>query len=204
MNAMGYSRVSAMSRLRYALEPSGPTRLELVYEGPERGVRVFLDGAPIHTFANTKDLRRGATIALPEGGQLSLRQKAFGGLDVRRNGIPVPGCDSDVKFVLGTAARWMFWIGGVGLAVDVERLVRFAYGSPTWLFSAVQAFSDVVFLGLAALTRGGARWALGVGTAMMLVSAILSWPLIGSLVVTALDVFLFAFLAQRLAVTSNR
>jgi hypothetical protein len=168
----------------------------------QSGIRVFVDGVLQHNFENAHSLRKGADLALADGSRLSVRMMALASLDVRRDGVPLPGSDSDRRHSLSVAASLMFWIGGIMLAFELETIVRKVNRDLDFTFAGVQALGDVVFLCLGVLTKRGARWALGVAVTMALVSTVVSWVDHRGVVSTIWQGFVFALLAQRFAATS--
>lgn len=103
-----------MPTKRFALEPSGPIRLEVQW-----GATIFtpctvrLDGYVITTFP-FKELRQGKTIRLPDGSSLYLKPGSFGGLHILRDEAPLPGAAPDRPQMVVGYIVFLSAIGGIG------------------------------------------------------------------------------------------
>ena len=191
-----------MNRRQLPLDRNGATRIEVVWDSGGEDARVFFDGAQVHQFPNPASFMRGAIVALPDGSELRVRLRGFVGLDVRRNGVALPGSDMDPAFVLNRTSSLMFMIGGIGLAFEAEKFIR-ATSDDERLFFGFQAMGDVVFLLLAFLTKRGSRFALGVAVVMVLVSFGFSFSFHRGIVATIWSGCVFAILAQRFSASEK-
>jgi hypothetical protein len=111
-----------MPTLRYALEPNGPKRLELAWEGQYRNFVVKLDDQVIGQVAGQKALSAGHTLPLPDGSSLTLKTTGSAlanELRVLRNGQPVPGSASDPTVRLRNTYQIIFFIAGVNLVLGL-------------------------------------------------------------------------------------
>lgn len=82
-----------MPKRRFALEPDGPERLEITWEGGwflvAANVRVKLDGKEIAVFPSPEVLRSEQMVILPDGTNLTLCWTGSSNFVVRRDGTDV-------------------------------------------------------------------------------------------------------------------
>jgi len=143
----------------FPLDRGGPERLTLSWEGPYGDARAALDGVDCASFDTAKLRRRGDTVALPDGSKLFVRVRGLLGLEVRRDGVALPGSDFDPKIVLRNAGILLVVIGGpIDAMTDAVRVSRGGpIGWPVWL--------DGAMLVLGVATALGLRFALALGAA---------------------------------------
>ncbi len=167
----GESLESRGVELEYVLDPGGPLRVRLSWERLDH-VQVFVDGVTVHAFTSREATRKGATIPMPEGAPLTVRFRSFGGFDLRRRGVPLPGSAAS----LGAAGQLLFVIAAVGLGLNlVGLLLHYPLGSRAQALSLLQIPEDLAFFGLAALTVRGSRWALRLAIAIWLLGGLVGW-----------------------------
>src|SRR5215813_13800305 len=63
----------------FALNPGGAKRLKVTYAWNLNNAEVFFNGKKIGSFATKADFQRGATFALPNGSNLSVRFGSMAG-----------------------------------------------------------------------------------------------------------------------------
>lgn len=118
-----------------ALDPAGSQQLAISWSGSWRNVEIQLDGALIGRIETAKQLRAGATFALPDGDTLQLKLEypltGVGELHVTRNGVPVPGSAGDPLELVAGAAYPLYFVG----ALDVSLGLLAELGQVTWLRS---------------------------------------------------------------------
>ena len=137
----------------FALEPGGPKRLKITYNGKLTNAEVLLDGQQIMAFSSKPDFLRGTTCKLPDGSALTVRYGPVEGLPVLkgvhviRNGAPLPGSAADPVprwawvFIIACALIPVVTLGGgipaligfagVGGALSVSRLDRWSVAMRT-------------------------------------------------------------------------
>jgi len=111
-----------MPKQSYALEPNGPKRLEISWKWMWKNIEVALDGQLLGTIPDRKALRQGQTFQLPDGSPLHVQfvqGLATSGLNVTRNGRPLPGAVGDPGQRLKLAYGVLFFIGGLNLLLGL-------------------------------------------------------------------------------------
>ncbi|NUM46347.1 MAG: hypothetical protein HUU38_16720 [Anaerolineales bacterium] len=112
-----------MPKRRFALEPDGPERLEISWEGGwflvVANVRVKLDGKEIAVFLSPEILRSEQVVMLPDGTNLTLCWTGSSNFLVRREGVdlsslfhPKRKLKNDSHFLIifgGTSVIWFIW-----------------------------------------------------------------------------------------------
>jgi hypothetical protein len=192
-----------MDRKQFPFEPDGPVRVEITLPPKLEEVQVFVDGALVHTFFGGVTFMRGAAIALPDGTELTVRMRGFLGIDVRRDGKPLPGSAMDRVSSLRAAGQMMLLVGATSLALDLEHLLHYPRGFPR-TYAVLETIGDLAFVGLALLTRRGARWALGLAVVTCLGGLALRWQTNRGLFTLLGQLLLFAFLARHFAATDGK
>jgi hypothetical protein len=154
-----------MPTKKFALEDEGPKRLELSWTGMFKNVDVRLDGASIGVVPDRAAMKEGRVFTLPDGSSLSLKlqQSAYNpGLEVLRNGLPLPGSDADPRTQVKVSAQLIYFIAALnallGVAVvvfDVEALRAMAGPNGIGAFFMAALYSVLAFF-----TMGGSPWAL--------------------------------------------
>lgn len=112
-----------MPKRRFALEPDGPERLEISWEGGwflvAANVRVKLDGKEIAEFPSPEVLRSEQMVMLPDGTNLTLCWTGSSNFVVRRDGTDVSALfhpkrklkNGSQFFIIwgGTTVIWFIW-----------------------------------------------------------------------------------------------
>ena len=153
-----------MPTVRFAMERSGPKRLEVSWKFGWKEFQVRLDGAPMGSAEGKSELQAGREFELPDGSRLHVQLTKQ--LQLTRNGKPVPGSAGDPMAILKMSYGLIFFIGGANLVVGV---LAEAMGDST--FSAVFGWPDAVvgalFVGLGLFVRRRSTIALGVAVALL-------------------------------------
>lgn len=151
-----------MPTLRYALEPNGPKRLELAWEGAYDQFTIKLDEQEIGRVPDRKALAAGHQFPLPDGSTLMVRAAGTAlanELRVLRNGQPLPGSATDPEIRLRNVYQVLYLIGGINVALGL--LAGLGVAAVTGLgFTAGSAILGVVYLGLGGRVSGRSRLAL--------------------------------------------
>lgn len=143
-----------MPNRKLAIEPGGVRRLEIDWSLFSRKRTIILDGYVIGEITYG-ELRKGKTIALPDGSSLKVHQTSKWGvaeLQVTRNGAYLPDSDSDPQHRLERTVAVIFWIAGLNIAAGVLFFItldtRYSYKYDYGLF-------DVIGFVLTGLIYGG-------------------------------------------------
>ena len=156
-----------MPKKQFAFEKGGSKRLKLSWGAYSKNLKIELDGEYLAA-CRGRELKAGKEFPLPDGSRLSVRMTKMSGLDVRRNGKPVPGSGSDPATVLKVASGIIFFIGGGNLLVGalaffIEQLAEVVGGEiGGWLTLLL----GMVFLVLGFFVRGRSAVALGLAVAL--------------------------------------
>ncbi len=160
-----------MPRHAYAFEPNGTKRLELSWGLFWKNFTISLDGQQVATL-QPADVKQGHEVPLPDGTTLRVQLKrgfANAGLEVLRNGQPLPGTSTDPATQVKTAGYVLYFlgavhslVGAVALAFDVRILLKLGFGLSTIGFGFVFALSGFFTLkrSQAALITGITLYAL--------------------------------------------
>lgn len=105
----------------YPIEPRGPERVTLSWEGSFRDLRVAFDGVECATLDAKKVTGRGDRAPLPDGSMLFVRVRGMLGVEVRRDDAPLPHSDLDPKRLLRNAGALLGVVAAIDLFTDVER-----------------------------------------------------------------------------------
>jgi hypothetical protein len=134
------------------------------WEGAFRDVHVLLDGTDVGPVDGAKIKRGGAEVTLPDGTKLAVRVRGLLGIEILRDGEPLPGSDLDPKRVLRNAAILVWVLAVIDGAWDAARAARgmplLAQGGHAALLAL-----DAIFFLLGFATFFGLRVALGIGIA---------------------------------------
>lgn len=153
-----------MPQKSFALDPGGPERLEVSWQGAFKSLTLGLDGQPVASFEDPKELKDPQRIALPDGSTLEVQLASvffLPELRLVRDGEPVPGSASDPA--TRHAAAWQMVAAVailnlvVGLLVelfDAKFLRGIGAGWPS-------VFEALIYGALAFFVRGRSRVALG-------------------------------------------
>lgn len=100
-----------MLKMKYALEPGGAKRLELLWEHNRSKCQLKLDGRNIGTFTDTEQLKAGQDVLLEDGTRLTVqltgRVKLFP-FEVTRDGHPLPSNLPPASKRLKTVGQLLF------------------------------------------------------------------------------------------------
>lgn len=139
-----------MATKKLALEPGGPTRLELSWGMFWKNFQVTLDGKPVGTVeGGQKELKQGVEFRLPDGSNLHI-QLVSGAMNVElqvtRDGKPLPGSASDPAQRVQTAAYMLYFLAGlntllgvVAMLLNNEVLEGLGMGVGSIIFGAIVA-----------------------------------------------------------------
>jgi hypothetical protein len=164
-----------MPSRKFKLEAAGPERLELRWSGIFNNTEVLFDGQAVGAIPDKAAIKAGQRLALPDGSELwvQLEEKfGGGGLAVLRNGVPVPGSDTDPATLVKGAANIVYFIAGLNLVLGavamagVEFLQNLGIGLYNIAFGAL-------YLVLGYFTGKRSRVALGVAMGIFLVDGVL-------------------------------
>lgn len=122
----------------YSIEPNAPKRLTVSWNGMWKNFTVTFDGQPLMTMANKAELDAGKDATLSDGSTLRVQfKKSFGGggLEITRDGQPLPGTATDPSSVVKTASYILYFIaglnvvlGGLTLALKIQILESLGFG----------------------------------------------------------------------------
>jgi hypothetical protein len=112
-----------MASIKLALSEAQPKRVEILWSGLWKNIRVLFDGEEIGRIADKAELDRGADFTLPDGlGTLRVhfhKEFAGGELRVTRNGHPLPGSASDPLTRVKTAAHILYFIAALNAVLGL-------------------------------------------------------------------------------------
>ena len=144
---------------KFAFEEGGEKRLEVTWQRGWKKVIMKLDGAELAVIEGKADLKRGQTIALPDGSSLDVRLMR-GGLGLARNGEPLPGSVSSPEQAVKPAVVAVFWIGCGNLLLGILGALNVLdFGL---FFSGLSIIYGFVFLLLGYFVRRRSAPALGI------------------------------------------
>ncbi|MCA9655036.1 MAG: hypothetical protein H6712_27400 [Myxococcales bacterium] len=157
--------------------PLGPgSNVELEWRGIWKDFTVRVDGRELGRMQGQKEVTRGGSWQLDDGSTLEVKLDTGiggGGLNVRRNGVPLAGSAADPQTALKSAAGIVLFIAGLnavlGLAAElgeVEFLLGLGLGWPSVIFG-------VVLGGLGIATLRGSVMALWVAIVLFIVDSAL-------------------------------
>ncbi len=136
-----------MPKRSFPLEPNAPHRVTIEWKGMFKDIRVSFDGQLLGTMANKDELVAGREFPLPDGSILKAKftQGVFNAaLDVTRNGVPLPGSDTDPGTVVRQAGQLLYFLaalnaglGVIAMAFDVTVLLEIGMGIGTIVTGAV-------------------------------------------------------------------
>ena len=115
---------------RFPLEPGAPERLSIARgHFAFNNINIAFDGKPVLAGLTSKQLLEGVSLTLPDGSHIFVRRVAAGlfrsdqnGLELTRNGMPVPGSIGTPEHALRTAK-------GAGMLLYVLAGLNFAFGA---------------------------------------------------------------------------
>lgn len=162
----------------FALEKGAEKHLKLAWKGRYKDFQITLDNQPVGSFADQSALKQGAEFTLPDRSKLAVRFKPGvinAGIELTRNGQPIPGSDFDPQQQLGGAVGIIYFIAALNLALglgaevlSISILRDFGAGWVTVAFGAV-------FLLLGVLVQRGLLIALIAAIALFALDGILNF-----------------------------
>lgn len=163
-----------MGELNFAFEAGGPTRVTCRWDGLFNNIHVLFDGQEIGRFPDKEAAKRGGTLQAPDGSALGVIFKDdLGGprIEVTRNGAPMPRSAADAAAALKGAAGFLFFLGGINVAVGAAAMagVELLRAMGLGLGSVLQG---ALYIVLGVFTRRGSLVALGVGMALYGIDAL--------------------------------
>jgi hypothetical protein len=168
-----------MPKQNFKLSPQDARLVSVEWKGMWKNVQVGFDGQPLGTIPDSKALKAGQTFSLPDGTQLGVRLKTGmqAGLEITRDGRPLPGSGGDPEVQIKLARNIVWFIGGLslvaGLAAElakVEFLLNMGIG---WISAAV----GVVFLVLGYFVGKRSMVALGLAVGLLITDTVLTLAL---------------------------
>jgi hypothetical protein len=181
----------------FALEPGGTPRLGVSWSGGFKDLSISLDGRPVATFDDPKELKHKQRVELPDGSVLEVQVASpflLPELLLTRDGEHVPGSSGDPA--TRHAAAWQVVAAVAVLNVVVGLLVElFDAGFLRGIGAGwPSVFAGLVYAVLAWLVRGGSLVALGIAVALFVLDGLFvmasaarggGTPPVGGLVVRA-------------------
>jgi hypothetical protein len=101
-----------MDRLRYALAPGEPKRLQVIWTF--KSAKILLDGAEVGSLASSEELKSGREFPLPDGTRLWAQLDQilfFVPWILLRDGRPLPGSSTDADTRIRKASGAVIFIG---------------------------------------------------------------------------------------------
>ena len=175
---------------KFAFEEGGEKRLEVSWQRGWKKVIMKLDGAELAVIEGKADLQRGKTIALPDGSSLDVHLTRKG-LELVRDGEPLPGSVSSPEQAVKPAVVAVFWIGCGNLLLGILGVLNvFDFDLA---FSGLSIIYGFVFLLLGYFVRRRSAPALGIAILLTIGTLVLG---VTSAIMIAgeggIPVFLFA------------
>lgn len=138
-----------MPRKKYALEKNGPKEIEISWGFAWKNFTVRQNEQIIGTAGSQQELKDGCQFRLLDGTELSVRLNlGIGktGLEVLRDGKPLPGSDSDPEQKIKLAFGILLFVAAVNMAGGIIVTAIF----PEFLFVGILImFYGLLFAGLA-------------------------------------------------------
>src|SRR3990172_9617142 len=166
-----------MPTKRFPLEPGGPDRLEIEWEGSFKNFTVSLDGVVLGSFEDYKALKAGRSFPLEEGSVVRVQLGQWlviPELRLTLDGAPLPGSPGDPEQLLAGAANVIFVVGGLSrvvglaaLALDVSFLKML--GANGWAILA-----GLVYGGLGFQVKKRQMWALALAVILYVLDGALT------------------------------
>ena len=166
-----------MPQQKYALDPGGPKRLTVSWSGIWKNFSIQLDGKPVGSIeGGTAELKQGKEFPLGDGTTLKvqLRTGLSNGLELLRNGTPLPGSFTDPAQQLKTACATIYCVavisGGAGLIAicfHVEFLMKMGAGIGSVILAAI--YGALGFLAY----KKRSTFALGIAVSLYLIDGLL-------------------------------
>lgn len=110
----------------FPIEPNGPPRVHVSWGWNFKDLVVRFDQAEVARFASKQDIKTPQSVPLPDGSNLTVHFKSSGlstGLELTRNGVPLPGSASDPRQVLGMAYGVIYFVAGMSAVVGLIAIV---------------------------------------------------------------------------------
>ena len=166
-----------MPTKRFPLEPGGPDRLEIEWEGSFKNFTVSLDGVVLGSFEDYKALKAGRSFPLEEGSVVRVQLGQWlviPELRLTLDGAPLPGSPGDPEQLLAGAANVIFFVAGLSfvlglaaLALDVSFLKML--GANGWAILA-----GLVYGGLGFQVKKRQMWALALAVILYVLDGALT------------------------------
>jgi len=158
----------------FKLSATDPRPVVMEWSGMWKNIRISVDGELLGTIPDSAALKAGQTFAVPGGGQLDV--KLVSGfqprLELRYDGVALPGSAADPESVLKLARGVIWFMGGltfvVGLIAELGQ-VQFLLGiGMNWISSLVGA----LMLGLGYFVGKRSMAALGVACGLVIFDSV--------------------------------
>jgi len=173
-----------MPTLKLPIEPEGPKRLAIQWEGLYNHMTVAFDDEHVADVPKD-DAVRGTTVRLPDGSSLSIELRGVGvfgtekELHLTRDGKPLPGTAGDPETAAKTGGYVLYFLAGMNAlcgAVSLSGSVE-AFG-PDMAIGALIMAGLFGVLGL--FTMRGSRVALGIAMGIYLLDGVATFALTAS------------------------
>ena len=116
-----------MPSKQFTIDSSGIKRLEISYKGYYKNFTVAVDGKPLGTILNDKELEKGKSFSLPDKSVLDfklIKQE----LVILKNGKPLPGTAADPVEILKVTSFFIMFLGGINVCAGLlEILFTFSF-----------------------------------------------------------------------------
>lgn len=173
-----------MPSLKLPIEPEGPKRLEITWEGLYNHMTVSFDDE--HLADVPKDeAERGTSVRLPDGSTLSIELRGVGAFGTRkelhlaRDGKPLPGTAGDPETAAKTAGYLLYFLAGMNALCGAVSL-----SGSIEMLGPDMAIGTLVMAGLFGVlglfTMRGSRIALGIAMAVYLLDGVATLVLTSS------------------------
>jgi hypothetical protein len=142
---------------KFSLRKGGAPRLEFFSEeGEWKNVSVRFDGKEVGKIANKKILHQGVDFNLEDGSKLSVKQKTANifdiELDIRINGEPIPGSESDPERKLASASSVLFALAILNF-INIVILLLQGFGSIALVILGIVYISIYSILGFCVMSK---------------------------------------------------
>ncbi len=165
-----------MPKQNYKLSATDPRKITIEWSGLWKNMRLSIDGEELGTIPDSNALKAGRAFAVPGGGQLDV--KLLTGLqarlELRYNGVALPGSAADPQTMLNLARGVIWFMGGLtllaGLVAElgqVEFLLRLGMN---WISVLV----GVVMVALGYFVGKRSAAALGVACGLVIFDAVMT------------------------------
>ena len=169
-----------MPKRSFSLEKGQPKRLEVSWKGFWHKINITLDNQVLGTMENQRELKEGREYTLPDGSKLLVRlSKSLlsPGLEIIKDGTPLPGSDGDPLQKLKVAYSVVFFVGGFNIILGIVAvignigfLLRLGIGHQAVIIG-------IIFLVLGFFVRKKSIIALGIAIGLLIIDALLGFYL---------------------------